>query len=253
MNKPVDPHSSPAANSDVNAVADGSVAPPEKSPEASTAMNAVPSTLETPEVAQTVFGERLTLAERYAEWLASAGTERGLIGPREVPRLWDRHILNSAVLGEAVAEGARIVDVGSGAGLPGIPLAIARPDLKVQLLEPLLRRTTFLNEVVADLGLDNVEVVRGRAEERESIERVGGADVVTSRAVAPLGKLARWSLPLVRKGGEMRALKGSSVSEELVRDAKEIKMAGGGEGKVVTVGEGIVDEPTHVIIIPRVK
>lgn len=209
--------------------------------------------LTAPIAAERIFGERLGLAERYAQWLASAGTERGLIGPREVPRIWDRHILNSAVLQEVIDEGVRLVDVGSGAGLPGIPLAIARPDLKVQLLEPLLRRTVFLEEVVADLGLDNVEVVRGRAEDRDAMERVGGADVVTSRAVAPLGKLTRWSLPLVKKGGSMRALKGASVTEELVRDAKEIKRAGGGKGSVTTVGMDVLDEPTHVVIIEREK
>lgn len=207
----------------------------------------------TPPAAKKVFGERLPLAESYAQWLATVGIERGLIGPREVDRLWDRHILNSAVLGEVVAEGARIVDIGSGAGLPGIPLAIARPDLTVQLVEPLLRRTTFLNEVVEDLGLDHVEVIRGRAEERDVLDHAGGADVVTSRAVAPLGKLTRWSLPLVKKGGSMRALKGSSVSEELVRDAKEIKKAGGGQGEVLTVGGDVLEQSTHVVFIPRVK
>lgn len=209
--------------------------------------------LPAPTSAATVFGDRLSLAESYAEWLATAGIERGLIGPREVSRLWDRHILNSAVLEEVLPESARVVDVGSGAGLPGLPLAIARPDLQVQLLEPLLRRTTFLNEVVADLGLTNVEVVRGRAEERESIAAVGGADVVTSRAVAPLGKLAGWSLPLVRKGGSMRALKGSTVSEELLRDAAQIKKAGGDSGCVEEVGKRVLDEATHVVIIERVK
>lgn len=207
----------------------------------------------TPPAAKKVFGERLPFAESYAQWLATAGIERGLIGPREVDRLWDRHILNSAVLGEVVAEGARIVDIGSGAGLPGIPLAIARPDLTVQLVEPLLRRTTFLNEVVEDLGLAHVEVIRGRAEERDVLDHTGGADVVTSRAVAPLGKLTRWSLPLVKKGGSMRALKGSSVSEELVRDAKEIKKAGGGQGEVLTVGGDVLEQSTHVVVIPRVK
>ena len=186
-------------------------------------------------------------------WLAGAGIERGLIGPREVDRLWERHILNSAVLGDVIDDGARVVDVGSGAGLPGIPLAIARPDLHVQLLEPLLRRTTFLKEVVEDLGLNNVEVIRGRAEERESISAAGNADVVTSRAVAPLGKLTGWSLPLVRKGGSMRALKGASVSEELVRDAREIKKFGGDSGRVEVVGQSVLAEPTQVVIIERIK
>ena len=143
---------------------------------------------EIPAIATEVFGDRAALAVSYAGWLADAGVVRGLIGPREVPRLWDRHILNSAVLGDVIDEGARVVDVGSGAGLPGIPLAIARPDLTVQLVEPLLRRATFLKEVVDDLGLTNVEVYRGRAEEKDIISAVGGADVVTSRAVAPVGR-----------------------------------------------------------------
>ena len=206
-----------------------------------------------PSSANEVFGSRVKLAEAYAVWLAGAGIERGLIGPREVDRLWERHILNSAVLGDVIDDDARVVDVGSGAGLPGIPLAIARPDLHVQLLEPLLRRTTFLKEVVEDLGLNNVEVIRGRAEERESIRAAGNADVVTSRAVAPLGKLTGWSLPLVRKGGSMRALKGASVSEELVRDAREIKKFGGDAGRVEVVGQSVLSEPTQVVIIERIK
>lgn len=205
------------------------------------------------EIAEKIFGDRLPLAQRYAELLETDGIERGLIGPREVPRLWDRHILNSAVLSEAIPESVRIIDVGSGAGLPGIPLAIARPDLHVQLLEPLLRRTTFLSEVVDELELDNVEVHRGRAEDRDIRKKIGGADYVTSRAVAPLGRLAGWSLPLVTVGGEMRALKGASVTEELVRDAAEIAKAGGGKGSVSELGGNLLNESTHVVVIPRVK
>lgn len=205
------------------------------------------------DAAEKIFGDRLPLAQRYAELLETDGIERGLIGPREVPRIWDRHILNSAVLSEAIDEGKRVIDVGSGAGLPGIPLAIARPDLTVQLLEPLLRRTTFLEEVVEELALNNVEVHRGRAEEKQIRKELGGADIVTSRAVAPLGRLAEWSLPLVAIGGEMRALKGSSVTEELDRDAAEIKKAGGGRGSVLEVGGNLLNESTHVVVIPRVK
>ncbi|MDK8511294.1 16S rRNA (guanine(527)-N(7))-methyltransferase RsmG [Corynebacterium bovis] len=205
-----------------------------------------------PTVAAEVFGDNLRLAERYAEWLADAGTERGLIGPREVPRLWDRHILNSAVLQEVIPRGARVVDVGSGAGLPGIPLAICRPDLSVTLVEPLLRRATFLEEVVADLGLP-VRVVRGRAEEKSVVSTIGGADVVTSRAVAPLGKLAKWSLPFVRVGGSLRALKGSSVRDEIARDRNDIKKARGGDATVHEVGLGVLESPTYVLEIPRVK
>ena len=207
---------------------------------------------ETPAAAEAVFGDRLPLARAYAEFLATAGIERGLLGPREVPRIWERHVLNSAVLGEVIENGARVIDVGSGAGLPGIPLAIARPDLHVQLLEPLLRRSNFLAEINDQLEL-GCEVVRGRAEEPAVVKQLGGADVVTSRAVAPLGKLAKWSLPLVRVGGSMKALKGGSVAEELERDAREIRKAGGGNGTIEMVGESKVAEPTHVIIIPRIK
>lgn len=207
---------------------------------------------ETPAAAEAVFGDRLPLARAYAEFLATAGIERGLLGPREVPRIWERHVFNSAVLGEVIEDGARVIDVGSGAGLPGIPLAIARPDLHVQLLEPLLRRYNFLAEINDQLEL-GCEVVRGRAEEPAVVKQLGGADVVTSRAVAPLGKLAKWSLPLVRVGGSMKALKGGSVAAELERDAREIRKAGGGNGTIEMVGESKVAEPTHVIIIPRIK
>ncbi|MEC9053615.1 MAG: 16S rRNA (guanine(527)-N(7))-methyltransferase RsmG, partial [Actinomycetota bacterium] len=141
----------------------------------------------TPSAARGVFPvERLPRVERYVGWLAGAGTERGLMGPREVPRLWERHVLTSAVVGEWVPEGVSVADIGSGAGLPGIPLALARPDLEVTLVEPLLRRAIFLEEVVADLGLP-VRVVRSRAED---LHGQLSFDVVTSRAVAPLDRLA---------------------------------------------------------------
>ncbi|WP_284783174.1 16S rRNA (guanine(527)-N(7))-methyltransferase RsmG [Corynebacterium rhinophilum] len=194
-----------------------------------------------------VFGSRLPLAQEYHDSLATDGSTRGFIGPREVPRLWERHILNCAVIEQVIPEGATVIDVGSGAGLPGIPLAIARPDLHITLIEPLLKRYNYLNEVTEKLGLDNVTVLRGRAEEGPIKKAVAGADVVTSRAVAPLGKLAKWSLPLVRKGGEMIALKGSSVHEELERDAADIKKAGGGKAEVTTV------HGTTIILVPRVN
>ncbi|WDV32203.1 16S rRNA (guanine(527)-N(7))-methyltransferase RsmG [Streptomyces sp. AD16] len=162
---------------------------------------------EAPAVAREVFGERFPDAVRYAELLADAGVRRGLIGPREVPRLWERHLLNCAVLSEAIDEGVSVCDVGSGAGLPGIPLALVRPDLNITLLEPLLRRTTFLTEVVELLGLDHVTVVRGRAE--EVLGKLPPVHVVTARAVAPLERLAGWGVPLLRPYGEMLALKGT--------------------------------------------
>ena len=170
---------------------------------------------------------------------------RGLIGPREPGRLWTRHLLNSVVVAPLVPEGARVVDVGTGAGLPGIPLAIARPDLRVDLVEPLERRTIFLSEMIDRLGLSGCRVVRGRAE--DVIDTAGGADVVTSRAVAPLGKLARWSAPLARPGGLLLALKGSSAADEVDRDAAELRAAGLTDVEVLTVGEGVVDPVTYVV------
>ena len=215
--------------------------------------NTTPAALpEPPAAAAEIFGDRLDKAIGYHRSLATTGSERGFIGPREVPRLWDRHVLNCAVIGEAFPEGASIADIGSGAGLPGIPLAIARPDLKITLIEPLLKRSTYLGEVVEELGLDNVTVVRGRAEEPH-VRKLEKVDVVTSRAVAPLGKLVGWSLPLAKVGGSMVAMKGTSVGEELERDATQICKAGGGEAEIFTVGDKVLDEPTTLIRIPRVK
>lgn len=208
--------------------------------------------LDPPAIASEIFGENLNSAIEYHRLLATDGSIRGFMGPREIPRLWDRHILNCAVIGEAMDEGATVVDIGSGAGLPGIPLALARQDLRITLVEPLLKRSVFLNEVVEALGLNNVTVIRGRAEEKEVRQAIGLVDVVTSRAVAPLGKLAGWSLPLALKGGKMIAMKGSSVQEEIERDAKLIKKAGGGKAEVFEVGQQL-EEPTTLICIPKLK
>lgn len=202
-------------------------------------------------VIDTVFGRNTEKVLRYHTWLAEEATVRGLIGPRETPKLWDRHIINSAVVGEAIGKGLTVADIGSGAGLPGIPLALARPDLQVILVEPLLRRTTFLKEVVSDLKLDNVKVVRGRAEDKSVREEVGQVDIATSRAVAPLGKLAGWSLPLVKSGGAMVALKGGTAQEEIDRDAKLIAKAKGVDARVVEVGGSVLDTPTYAVIIRK--
>ncbi|MEV6770874.1 16S rRNA (guanine(527)-N(7))-methyltransferase RsmG [Nocardia sp. NPDC051030] len=207
--------------------------------------------VEPPAAAAVVFGDRLDKARLYYRALAGAGVERGLIGPREVPRLWDRHILNCAVIGDLIAEGATVVDVGSGAGLPGIPLAIARPDLRITLVEPLLRRTVFLSEFIEEAGLDNVTVVRGRAEQPGVKKEAGGADVVTSRAVAPLARLAGWSMPLVRDNGRMLALKGISAAEELERDRADLTKAGAGRAEVLECGVGVLETPTVVISAER--
>ncbi|WP_415171346.1 16S rRNA (guanine(527)-N(7))-methyltransferase RsmG [Nocardioides sp.] len=177
----------------------------------------------------------------YADWLADAGVVRGLIGPREVPRLWDRHLLNCAVLAELISQSATVADVGSGAGLPGLVLAVARPDLRLTLIEPLLRRTTFLTEVVGDLGVDNVEVVRGRAVELHGYRTF---DVVTSRAVAPLERLLEWSMPLVAPEGALIAMKGSSVAEEIQAAATTLARLGCGEPEVSVLGEGVLSSTT---------
>ncbi|UQA94279.1 16S rRNA (guanine(527)-N(7))-methyltransferase RsmG [Streptomyces halobius] len=198
-----------------------------------------------PKAAQEVFGERFPEAVRYGELLADAGVTRGLIGPREVPRLWERHLLNCAVLSEVVPRGVSVCDVGSGAGLPGIPLALVRPDLKITLLEPLLRRTNFLQEVVELLGLDHVTVVRGRAE--EVMGKIPQVHVVTARAVAPLDRLAGWGVPLLRPYGEMLALKGDTAEEELKAARAALSKLGVVETSVVHVGEGIVDPPSTVV------
>ena len=175
----------------------------------------------TPEVARRAFSsERLPLAERYVDLLATAGVERGLIGPREAPKLWDRHVLNCLALAPLVAEGASVADLGSGAGLPGLVLAIGRPDLSITLVEPLLRRTVFLQEVVDELALDQVTVVRARAEERHGHARF---DAVTARALAPLSRLIGWGMPLVAPAGALLAMKGSSASEEIRAAASALR------------------------------
>ncbi|MDS1113256.1 16S rRNA (guanine(527)-N(7))-methyltransferase RsmG [Gordonia westfalica] len=200
-----------------------------------------------PDSAAAVFGDREEVAVGYWRILATDGIDHGLMGPREVPRLWDRHILNCAVIGELIEKDERVFDVGSGAGLPGLPLAIARPDLSITLIEPLLRRSTFLERAVESLGLENVTVVRGRAEEKAVRAAVGLADVVTSRAVAPLERLAKWSAPLVRASGRMIAIKGSSAAEEIERDRAVVGRSGISELRVVTCGE-ILETPTTVVV-----
>ena len=197
-----------------------------------------------PEAATGVFSHALPVAERYAELLATEGVVRGLIGPREVPRIWERHLLNCALLSGAVPEGADVCDIGSGAGLPGLVLAIVRPDLSITLVEPLLRRTTFLEEAVAELGLTNVEVLRTRAEELHGQRDFA---VVTSRAVAPLDRLLDWSMPLVRQGGDLVAMKGSSVREEISGAEKVLRKHGGEDVRVEELGVDTVPSPTVVV------
>lgn len=204
-----------------------------------------------PRAAIDVFGDRLELAARYAELLATAGVERGLIGPRETERLWERHVLNSAAVSELLEPGERVVDIGSGAGLPGIPLAIVRPDLAVTLIEPLLRRATFLSEAVTALALGNVIVVRGRAEDAAVIRDHAAMDAVTSRAVASLDKLTRWSLPLLRPGGRMLALKGDRAETEVAEYRRGMTTLGAVDVRVLRCGASYLNPPATVVVAVR--
>ncbi|WP_285727982.1 16S rRNA (guanine(527)-N(7))-methyltransferase RsmG [Psychromicrobium xiongbiense] len=198
-----------------------------------------------PDSAGLVFGDRLELAQRYVTHLATSGIERGLVGPREVPRLWERHVLNCAVVEEFIATGSLVADVGSGAGLPGLCLAIARPDLTVVLIEPLERRVRWLEEVVEDLGLsESVFVLRSRGE--QAVDEVD-ADVVTARAVSSLDKLIRLTIPLLHGQGELLALKGRSAQEEVDKAAKAIRSMGGRSAEVLQAGSTVLEEVTTVV------
>lgn len=201
-----------------------------------------------PAAAQQIFGNQLPRARAYAELLATVGTERGVIGPREVPRLWERHILNCAVIEELIPVGSEVLDVGSGAGLPGIVLAIARPDCHHHLLDSMERRAAWLRLVVAELGLDTVTVHRGRAEDAPG--RLS-APVVTARAVSQLDQLAAWCLPLVSPGGELLAIKGNSAAEELAAARPRLKRLGVSSADIVAVGARFVTPATTVVRLGR--
>lgn len=197
-----------------------------------------------PPGAREVFGDRLVLAERFTAILADSGVTHGLIGPREVSRLWERHVLNCAVIHRAIPADQMVIDVGSGAGLPGLALAIARPDLHLHLVEPMLRRTSWLSMAVAELALTNVTVHRGRAEEFWGVLR---APVVTARAVARLSELAAWCLPLLLPGGSLLAIKGSSVTEEVEADRAALRRLGSVDEVIESFGNGVVAQETTVV------
>ena len=207
----------------------------------------LPSAPAAPPAAATVFGDRLPLLEAYAALLAGPGVERGLLGPREAPRLWERHLLNCAGLLDLVQDGELVLDLGSGAGLPGLVLGAARPGLRVVLLEPLLRRAVFLTEAVAALGLPHVEVRRARAEDVRDVH----ADVVTARAVAPLDRLAGWALPLLRDGGRLLAVKGERADEELASARPALRRLGGSGARVVEVGSDATGTAARVVVVER--
>jgi 16S rRNA (guanine527-N7)-methyltransferase len=193
-----------------------------------------------------LFGPAIESARRFTSLLATHGVERGLIGPREVPRLWERHLLNCGLLAELVPGDAEVVDIGSGAGLPGLVIAMLRPQVRMTLLEPMLRRTVFLGECIAELGLGNVTVRRGRAEDMAGVIR---ADIATSRAVAPLGRLTELSAGLVRPGGTILALKGDQAQAELDQAGTILRTLGVRSAEVLKVGQGIVEPPATVVRI----
>lgn len=195
-----------------------------------------------PGVAAKIFGERIDLARQFTAALADQGEERGLIGPLELPRLWTRHILNSAIA--APLFHGSVADIGSGAGLPGIVLAIARPDVEWTLIEPMERRVTWLNEQKDALGLGNVTVTRARAEE---VRPESGFDVVTARAVSSLKSLIPLTAPLVRDGGELTLLKGINASNEIDAAQKQIKKFRLSDVRVEVLGEGVLPEITRVV------
>lgn len=197
--------------------------------------------------AMSVFGDRLPVVQRYVEHLASTGIVRGLIGPREAPRLWSRHVLNCAVVECLIAEGARVADVGSGAGLPGLCLALARPDLQLTLIEPLERRVSWLNEVVEDLRLENVRVLRARGEQVEELPGGSSPDIVTARAVSGLGGLLDLTLPLLKGSGQLLALKGRSAADEVDRARKQLRRHRVRATEVLTIGADLLEEPTTVV------
>jgi 16S rRNA (guanine527-N7)-methyltransferase len=207
----------------------------------------------TPEVAARVFGADLAAAERYVARLASDGVTRGLIGPREVARLWERHVLNSAAIAEAVPEGAHVVDVGSGAGLPGIPLGLARRDVRVTLVEPMARRIEFLEELLPELPGDDGRwrIVRGRAEDRSVAGAVGAVDVVTARAVAPLPRLVAWCRGLMRPGTQLIALVGARALAELPGLVPQLEAVGMREVRARAVGAALGEAATTVVVMTR--
>lgn len=196
-----------------------------------------------PAAAVAIFGDQIDQARSFAQTLANDSDELGLLGPRELDKLWSRHILNSAVVAELVHPGDKVADVGSGAGLPGIPMAIARPDADFVLIEPMERRSSWMLEVVQDLGLKNVRVLRSRAEDVTEQD----FDIVTARAVAALDKLLKMCVPLLKPGGALIALKGSKAAEEMANAKKLEKKLGISSFEILVCGEKFLPEPTSVV------
>jgi 16S rRNA (guanine527-N7)-methyltransferase len=196
-----------------------------------------------PAAAVAIFGDQIDQARSFAQTLANDSDELGLLGPRELDKLWSRHILNSAVVAELVSPGDKVADVGSGAGLPGIPMAIARPGAEFVLIEPMERRSSWMLEVVEHLGLKNVRVLRSRAEDVTEQD----FDIVTARAVAALDKLLKMCVPLLKPGGALIALKGSKAAEEITNSKKLEKKLGISSFEILVCGEKFLPEPTSVV------
>jgi 16S rRNA (guanine527-N7)-methyltransferase len=197
-----------------------------------------------PEVAAAIFGQAAPAAAQYADLLAGPGVDRGLIGPNEIPRVWERHLLNCAVVASLVPSACSLVDVGSGAGLPGIVLALLLPDAEITLVESMAKRAAFLGECVSELGLGNVAVRRARAEELAGTMAV---DVVTARAVAPLGRLAELAVPLLRPGGIVLAIKGARAAQEVQAARDALTRLGVRDVEVLIAGSGKVDPAATVV------
>ena len=203
------------------------------------------STLETePAAASMLLGDRIELTRQFTRNLATHGEELGLIGPLELPRLWSRHVLNSALVAPLLRPGV-VGDVGSGAGLPGLVLAIARPDVQFVLIEPMERRVAWLNDQVADLELNNVTVVRERAEDVSLPDRL---DQVTARAVSAFRKLLPLTAPLLRDGGELVLMKGAGAQAEIDAAQKEMRKYKVTDARVQVLGEGVTEDVTRVIL-----
>ena len=204
----------------------------------------LPASPPPPAEAAEVFGAALDTARRFADILATDGVTRGLLGPRETPRLWDRHLVNCALVAEFLPDNGQLVDIGSGAGLPGVVLAMLKPGLRVTLLEPLLRRSVFLEECVTRLGLANATVVRARAEDMAGVIK---ADVATARAVAPLDRLVGWAAGVLRPGGQILAIKGQAAEEELAAARPVLSRLGARKAEVLRAGHGRVISATTVV------
>lgn len=192
---------------------------------------------------EVVYGERAELADRFVEHLVTTGIEWGLLGPREIPKMWDRHVLNCAVVEELIPKGAVVADVGSGAGLPGLALAIARPDVQFVLIEPLERRVDWLDMVIEDLGLENIDVIRASSEQVfDSVD----VDIVTARAVSAMKSLVPMTVPLLHGQGELLAIKGRSAANEIEKADKVLRKFKTVQSEVLSVGDELLEVPTTV-------